>query len=187
MNTGHTMLLALGLLLGSASFAGTLSNGEIYDLRYMREEEKLAHDVYLTFQRKYRERVFATIRQSEERHMDAIKGLLDRYGLDDPVQPGVGVFQNPALQALYNELVAQGLKNRVAALRVGALIEETDIRDIALAIERSDEAVIDKVYSNLLAGSSNHLVAFVRRLQALGVTYVPSVLVQSDYDAIIGN
>jgi hypothetical protein len=173
-------------ILVTPVYPDTLSDDEVTDVLFMIEEEKLAHDVYLTFQRKYRERVFVNIRDSERRHQDAMAGLVDRYGLVDPRLAGVGKFRDQSLQALYDTLIARGMQNRIEAIKVGALIEETDMRDIMLAIERTDEWPIRRVYSNLLAGSKNHLRAFVGRLERLGVTYEPEILSQAEYDAIIG-
>jgi hypothetical protein len=178
-------LLMLGFLQGAHS--STLDAAEIEDLRFMVEEEKLAHDVYLTFQRKYRDRVFPSIRRSEQQHIDAVVGLLDRYGVENPSKPGVGKFDNQTLQSLYDSLIARGMKDRIEAIKVGALIEETDLRDLTAAIERSDEWAIDRVYANLRAGSTNHLQAFVNRLQRLGVTYEPTVLSQEEYLRIVGD
>ena len=51
-------------------------------LQFMREEEKLAHDVYVVFSEMYageasRSKIFAQIAESEQRHTDAVKGLLE--------------------------------------------------------------------------------------------------------------
>lgn len=180
-------LISIGMLLAMPVFANTLSGDEIEDLLYITEEEKLAHDVYLAFQRKYRERVFPNIRRSEQRHMDAMAGLLDRYGLENPSKPDAGAFEDPILQAFYVQLITDGSKSRIDAIKAGARIEEQDMIDIVEAIKRTDEAASKRVYSNLLAGSENHLRAFVSRLQRLGVRYEPVLLTRDAYQAIIGN
>lgn len=180
------LVALLTLCVTQTAHSSGLDEAEIEDLRFMVEEEKLAHDVYLTFQRKYRDRVFPSIRRSEQRHIAAVVGLLDRYGVQDPSKPGVGKFDNEALQALYDSLIARGMKDRVEAIKVGAWIEEKDLRDLTEAIERSDEWAIDRVYANLRSGSTNHLKAFVGRLEKLGVTYEPTVLSLQDYQAIVG-
>ena len=71
----------------------------------MREEEKLAHDVYVTLYAQWDLPIFQNISRSEQTHTDAVKTLIDRYGLTDPASSKVGVFTNPDLQALYNDLV----------------------------------------------------------------------------------
>lgn len=186
MNKLQIAIFSAFFVLITPVYADTLSEKEVADVLFMIEEEKLAHDVYLTFQRKFRERVFVNIRASERRHQDAMAGLVDRYGLVDPRLPGVGKFRDQRLQALYDKLIVRGMRNRIEAIKVGALIEETDMRDIMRAIERTDEWAIRRVYSNLLAGSKNHLRAFVGRLEKLGVTYKPEILSQAEYDAITG-
>lgn len=75
---------------------GTLSADEEAGLLYMREEEKLARDVYLTTYNLWRLQIFDNIAASEETHTEAVKLLLDRYNLADPVgSNGIGVFTDP--------------------------------------------------------------------------------------------
>ena len=143
-----------------------LSEGEIDGLIFMREEEKLARDVYIAMYDKWEKRVFNNISESEQRHMDALKTLFDRYELDDPVGVNsLGVFKNETLQDLYNTLIDQGSVSLIEALKVGALIEEIDILDIQNELdEHVDNQDVTFVYDNLLKGSRNHLRAFVRNL-----------------------
>jgi hypothetical protein len=54
---------------------------------------------------------------------------------------------------------------------VGALIEETDIDDLAVEISSTSLRDIKRVYSNLMQGSMSHLEAFISNLAMLGVTY----------------
>ncbi len=149
----------------STPVATTLTEAESAGLIYMREEEKLARDVYQELGSLYSVRAFSNIASSETRHMAAIEGLLDAYGLDDPADPDVaGVYQNPELQKLYAELVDQGDDDLVAALKVGIAIEELDIADLEAYIAGTDNADLRRVYANLLRGSENHLRAFERLL-----------------------
>ena len=81
---------------------GTLTDKEIEHITYIREEEKLARDVYLTLYEEYEAPIFANISESEQRHMDAIKRLIDKHGLEDPVEDDtVGKFTNPVLSARF--------------------------------------------------------------------------------------
>lgn len=145
-------------------------NQEIIDgLRYMREEEKVARDVYIALGKKWNLRIFDNISQSEQRHMDALAALIERYELIDPVGSNAeGVFTNQLLQTMYTELVERGTQSMKESLLVGAMIEETDIHDLdmqlALVEEGSDLAF---VYSNLRRGSVNHQNAFNRNLERL--------------------
>ena len=156
-------------LFSSATMNTPLSQDAIDWLRYMREEEKLARDVYKNLYAQWGLLVFDKISQSEERHFAAIKTLLDRYGIDDPAAGnGAGVFDNSTLQALYNELMAKGILSIVDALQVGVEIEKTDIDDLKAASNSTQNRDILRVYTNLLQGSYNHLDAFESHLQASG-------------------
>lgn len=168
---------------------GDLNDAEIAGLLFMREEEKLAKDVYLTLFEQYDEKVFQNIARSEDRHTKAVLKIINRYELEDPVKSTeIGIFANQDLQNLYNALVANGSANLNNALLVGAEIEEIDILDLrkymAEVVENDD---IIFVYDNLLRGSRNHLRAFTKNLANLGVSYVPQHLTQEDYDEIISS
>lgn len=140
-----------------------LTDAERAALSYMREEEKLAHDVYATLYTKYGSFVFNNIAQGELRHTDAIKILLDRYGIADPAAgKAVGEFSDPQLQALYNLLVAQANISLSAAMQVGVTIEQTDIADLKTHLTETSKTDIQRVYNNLLRASQNHLRAFER-------------------------
>ena len=165
----------------------TLTPGEVAGLTFMREEEKLARDVYLTLYDAWNHQVFSNIAGSEQTHMNAIGTLLTRYGIADPAAGNdVGEFTNPDLQALYNQLVAQGRQSLADALRVGATIEEIDIRDLVEQLAAVEHSDIQRVYERLEQGSENHLRAFVSTLERqTGATYSPQYLDQATYDQII--
>ncbi|WP_419610342.1 DUF2202 domain-containing protein, partial [Thiolapillus sp.] len=72
-----------------------LSDAEAATLVFMREEEKLTRDVYITLYDQWEHPVFNNISGSEQRHMDSMKSKIDKYGLVDPVTDDtVGIFQN---------------------------------------------------------------------------------------------
>jgi hypothetical protein len=158
---------AAGTRLLPAADVSTLDAKETAGLVRMREEEKLARDVYLALYATWGKRVFSNIIESEQRHMDAVKSLLDRYQLKDPVADlGVGVFATPAFQDLHDSLVADGIGSLAAALEVGVKIEEMDIEDLELLLA-TDNPDIKRVYSNLLRASQLHLKTFQTQLQRL--------------------
>ena len=167
--------------------AGEVDEQEIADLLQMREEEKLARDVYITLGEQWNQAVFTNISRSEQQHTDAIAVLLDRYGIADPVgDNAVGVFTNPDLQALYDQLVELGSQSLADALKVGATVEDVDIYDLQKALANTDNADIQQVYQSLMAGSENHMRAFVGTLtQQTGETYTPQYIEQSTFDAIM--
>lgn len=165
-----------------------LSEAEVQDLLHMREEEKLARDVYTALGEKWEVPIFNNIAASESQHMEAVAQLIDKYGLEDPVGDlGPGEFSDPELKALHDELVDTGLESLVKAYQVGAQIEDLDIDDLQKAIERTDRADIDQVYENLMRGSRNHLRAFVTQLTAAGETYTPLYLAADEFNAIISS
>lgn len=161
---------------------------EVSSLLYMREEEKLARDVYIKMHELWGMRVFNNISYSEQRHTDAVLSLMDYYGIADIVnENSTGVFVNDELQALYDTLVASGSKSEIDALKAGALIEEIDITDLKEGMDKTDKDPIITVYSNLKRGSENHMRAFVRNLSRRGVDYKPQVMDENTYSTIINS
>ncbi len=153
---------------GIAATSAPLTAEETADLRYMREEEKLARDVYQHLFEKWSLVIFENISASEDQHMNAVAGLLARYNVTDPgADYPAGAYANAELSQLYTILVAQGDASVEAALEVGILIEETDIADLEEALPRTGKLDIKRVYNNLLAGSYNHLEAFQNTHEAV--------------------
>ena len=142
----------------------TITIEEEEGLQFMREEEKLAQDVYIVLYELWGNTIFKNISESETTHTEAIKDLLDYYEIEDPAQTELGVFTDEYLQDLYDELVTKGKLSQLDALEVGELIEVTDIDDIANLIEETDNETIITVYSNLLDGSYSHLASFQKQL-----------------------
>jgi len=188
-------LLTSGSVLGQSGGqgprqdVGELDEAEKATLVYMRQEEKLARDSYLTLHDLWEKLVFANIAYSEQRHMDAMKYMLDLYGVPDPVadEVDIGNFANSTLQALYDQLMGRGDDSLLEAYHVGAYIEELDIQDLRAAILETDEKALQSAYTNLLAGSQNHLRAFVSHIVAAGVDYDAQILDQADVDEIVGD
>jgi hypothetical protein len=166
-----------------------LTAGEIAGLLKMREEEKLAHDVYVYLDDTWGQNSFENIASSEQTHMDEIKVLLDAYGLADPATGNpAGVFTDPALQKLYNDLTKQGSESLAAALKVGGAIEEIDILDLREQLKFVTRADIQVVYQNLENGSDNHLRAFSGTLERqTGETYQPKYITGEEYEAIVSS
>ncbi len=165
-----------------------LSEGEILGLLQMREEEKLAHDVYTTLYDKWGLRIFSNIAKSEQTHTDTIAYLLDRYEIEDPVKSNkIGIFTDTNVTELYDSLVEQGLKSVEDALFVGATIEDLDIMDLNKLSLRTDNEDILIAYENLTRGSRNHLRAFAKQLAKYGKEYVAQYLTQSEIDEILSD
>ncbi|XRP96224.1 DUF2202 domain-containing protein [Methanocaldococcus sp. 16A] len=165
-----------------------ISEEEKEGLIEMREEEKLARDVYLTLYHKWGLQIFKNIAESEQTHMDSVKYLLDKYNIPDPVKSDeVGKFSNPKFEELYNKLVEQGSKSVVDALKVGATIEDLDIADLEHWISKTDNEDIKFVYENLMKGSRNHMRAFVSMLERYGANYTPQYISKEEFEQIISS
>ena len=165
-----TVAIALIATLNLALFSATAGNAAVKltteqkkQLQYIVEEEKLARDVYNYLATNVTTQKFSNIVKSEQTHMDQVSALLKSYKVWNPtLNRKAGVFWNQELQALYNELIAQGSADALAAFVVGKLVEVTDIEDIEVMLEKAWPADIKLVLENLLKGSQNHLAAFSR-------------------------
>jgi len=185
-NTGHSYGKGDNRQSTSTNSNADLSEAEIEGLLYMREEEKLAGDVYRFFHELWGNPVFENIASSEDMHTESIQTLLNRYGIADPASAEAGVFQNADLQTLYNQLTAQGSQSLRDSLLAGAAIEEIDILDLKTHIAESGQADIISTYENLLSGSENHLRAFVNVLSnQYGENYSPQYMTQAQYNQIM--
>ncbi|MCB9878026.1 MAG: DUF2202 domain-containing protein [Planctomycetes bacterium] len=150
----------------------TIDTNEQWLLTHMREEEKLARDVYRTLFQRWQVPIFQNIAQSEQSHMDLVAFALDRYQLPDPVvSDQVGVFTDPLFTLLYDFATTLGQVSLSHALLVGALIEDLDIVDLEHALYFTDNRDIDTVWQNLMKGSRNHYRAFHPQLAANGYYY----------------
>jgi hypothetical protein len=164
-----------------------ISSAEEKELQYMREEEKLAHDFYSLMYEKWELRPFYNITGAEQRHMNAIKSMLNKYSINDPVKNiSTGIFTNQDIKILYDNLVEQGNKSAIDALKAGAEIEELDIKDLMSAIKETDNDDLKFVYNNLMNGSYNHLNAFIRNLSRRNIEYSPKHLDKKTFDEILG-
>jgi len=200
INKTIVLLLALSLLTPIAASAKggkrsarnrsqtvvvVLADEQQETLLWMREEEKLARDVYLELYDQWGVAVFKNIANSEQKHMNALLRKIKTFGLTDPAVAAEGEFTNPVLQQLYTDLVAQGEDSYVAALKVGATIEDLDIADLIEAIENTDNLSLKMTYQNLLEGSKRHLRAFTSLMKEQSVEYTPEYIEQDLYDAIL--
>ena len=215
----------LSLAAGGKSTAGKRGGGgseqqattsldfnEATHLAFMREEEKLARDVYIKLGMLYPDSVvFGKIDDSEQRHTDAVRDALEQHGFDDPnTNDNLGMFTGEAYGEYFTEkyeyLVNKASNSELDALYVGAFIEELDMMDIArcpqeivlqdngvnsdaeCGLAYTDEPDIINLYESLLSGSESHLRGYVRAIEAqVGKgTYTAQVLSQEEVDAILG-
>ena len=184
---GSTLITDIGLKsLSTGTDALTADQSDW--LKFMREEEKVAHDLYLTLSEYYATTpAFKNIARAEQNHMAAILTVLTSYAIEDPASSENGVFNNADLQALYDTLLEKGKVSLVEALTVGAMVEETDILDLEKVYETNPGDDLKILAEALNLGSRNHLRAFARVLNTNGVVYVPVALSADDYTAIISS
>lgn len=189
-----TVLLSLGTMIQAQTvveeYIMNLPHEELSDAEYdalilMREEEKLARDVYLTLYDSWNTNIFVNIAGSEQTHTDLVALLLVKYALDDPFIDEIGVFNSPLMQQLYDQLVALGNQSLADGLFVGCTIEDLDIYDLYEFIDEADNRDIKTVYQNLVKGSRNHMRAFNRRYEQQGLTYEAQYISQEELDHIL--
>ena len=183
------ILVAMPVCAGNGNGSGEgikpLSEEETSYLNFVREEEKLARDVYLLMYETYGAKIFSQIAVSEQQHMDTMLKMLDKYGLPDPASTEFGVFNNVDLQDMYDFLVNWGDDSYVDGLKVGVMIEETDIDDIGEAILATEHVDLVTAYEHLVEGSKNHLAAFCSTLEKQGEPCESQVIDQALFEAIM--
>ena len=163
-----------------------LSNQERNGRLYMIQEEKLARDVYLTLFEEWGHRLFRNIARSEQRHMNAVQVMIQKYGESNPVlDDTIGAFTDPEMQRLYNELTFQARASLQAAFEVGAIIEDLDIDDLRKYLKKSDSQDVRVLFQNLEKGSRNHLRAFVRQLERYQIRYQARYLSPEELEEIL--
>lgn len=141
--------------------SGELTADQKAELVYWVEEEKMAHDLYTAFAEQYDAGPFARVAASETRHMDAVRLLLEKYGLDDPTEgAAAGEFDDQDLAALYADLLARGDDSYADALAVGRTVETTDIDDLGELLSGLDAPDVAAVATRQVAASERHLAAF---------------------------
>jgi hypothetical protein len=144
-----------------AGVAATLTEAQAATLADMAEEEKVAGDLYAVLGERYGDAELLAIAASEDRHLDRVRMLMTRYGVDDPTAGyGVGEFASTQFQRMYDGLLAQGSDGLAAAYEVGVTVEEADIADLDAAIDAATARDMVRVYTNLRAASEHHLAAF---------------------------
>ena len=165
-----------------------LTSFEVESLKFMREEEKLARDVYLSLYDVWGVPIFKNIADSEQKHTDSVANLLTKYGIEDPVKSdAIGDYTNPDFNELYHALVEYGSYNYEQALKVGTEIEELDIADLNEQLSIVKKSDIINLYNNLLKGSRNHLKSFYSLLTQAGFEYTPTHITQEEFDEIVNS
>jgi hypothetical protein len=187
MKTIFTIIFILVAIssFSTKGFSTELSDAEKDGLQLMREEEKLAQDVYIFLYNQWKIPVFNNISKAETRHFDAVGYLLETFEIPDPALLEMGKFHNMEIAFLYDSLTQKGSETLVEALKVGAFIEEFDIADLQKLLAINNDSIIEGVYQNLLRGSNNHLRAFTGQLESRGEIYTPVILDETVFLEIV--
>ncbi len=180
-----TTTVSTSNLLAAFTSTASLSDAEVAMLLKMKEEEKLAHDVYVTMYEKWPKPIFLNISNAEERHLQAIITLLKFYNQEDTLVAARGIFSTPELTQLYQTLVAKGDSSLANAYQVGLQIEEMEIQDLTVALATDPNTNIVITFENLLKASRNHLRVFYLQLSALDIVYIPQYITQEEYDTTV--
>ena len=161
------------------------TDAEKASLIYAREEQKVARDLYQQLGEKWLSPVLASNAQAEQKHFDAVKTLLDRFGMTDPARPAAGQFTDPVLQKMYASLLERGGRSLVEAFNAAAYMEEAEIGDTGKFVEYANRLDIIRGLGTVYAEDRSHLRAYVAELKKLGVDYQPQLLSRSDFDNLM--
>ena len=183
-----TSIIFLSLLFNPLKIYSQLTDAEVNGILSLREEEKVAYDVYTVMFEKYESKVFKNIAENEKEHMNKIKELIDQFNLTDPIAGTIdqkGVFSNKKMQTMYDEMILGGNYGLLDALRAAARFEETDIVDLRKYLSSASDQSVINVYLNLESGSQDHLRSLVKYIEDEGISYKPSYLSKEDFDKIM--
>jgi hypothetical protein len=165
-----------------------ISQQDVSWLVRMREEEKLSRDMYTTLWKKWENKIFIDIAKIEQKHMNAVKILLVKYWIEDPVKDdSIWVFSSFAVKKLYDDFVSQWNKSLLDAFILSADAESLDILDLSDLAEQTHNPDIIAVYNNLIIWSRNHLRSYVKNIKDNGWNYKPKYISQEVYNGIISS
>ncbi|GEM_PF-6895977 len=163
-----------------------INDVELAGMMRIREEEKLAHDVYQFLANHWNNPTFANMAQAEQTHMETMLALMGKYGIPDPVPGNIpGKFSDPEFQNLYHELTTRGMASFENALEVGARVEDMNIHDLNAMTAMTDNADIRFVYQNHMASSVGQMRMLTGFMGSYGHTYSPQYMSQEAYDQMM--
>ncbi len=170
----------------------TLSEELANTISYMGNEERLAYDVYNKLYSEWGTKQFTNIAtKSEYKHITAVQQLVQKYKMSDDASftnidlPALGYMNTPIedmkagtydiakIQNLYDDLVAKGSVSEIEALKVGCIVEVTDIDDLDKYLKMakdSNATDVEEVFNFLRDGSYNHYWAFNKGLTKKGIS-----------------
>lgn len=141
----------------------TLTEEDKKLIQYSYSEEMLARDLYKYFYEKYNNSTFKNISESEQKHMDSVKKLIDAYSIEIPKDYW-------DLKDAYANLKESWDKWLKEALEVWIKIEILDIKDIINSIEKTKNQYIRQILANIWSASYMHMKSFILWLQNANLT-----------------
>lgn len=163
----------------------SLTAEEIAYLLDLREGRKLQHDLMKASREAYAdEEMMPKMEAAHKTHKDAVARMLGFYGVEAPELGEAGVFENPTLQASYDAAVA-AMTSETEAIQV--LMGQKELIIIAYTEDLTTvtNENIQMLLENMLRAAKNHLCAFNMHLLEFDLTYVPTLISQAEYEAII--
>jgi len=161
-----------------------LTADEIEFIYAIREDEKVARDLYFSFFGTFGLKPFENIGKAEDNHIKATEKLFDYYEIDYPALSENGKFENAIRQKLFDSLLLKGTPE-LEAFKVMAMLEESNIVEYGEVLKTIANPNIKIVIENLARASANHFKAAIRQITALGGTYRPALMTQEQYRAVI--
>ena len=165
-------------------------------LAYMGNEERLAYDIYTNLYDYWLTTNSIDISQftniatkSETKHIEIVQSLVQRYKLNatDLTQVDAqivqdnsmsatnmpsGVYDIQKIQELYDTLYTYGQESQEKALKVGCMVEVTDINDLDKYLTQAQNSNASDVIAGfevLRDGSYRHYWAFDKALKNMGI------------------
>lgn len=162
-----------------------LTTDEIEFIYAVREDEKLAHNLYIYFVTQYpTARQLANIGNAEINHITTIERVFTYYEIDFPTLGQPGVFTDENRQAIYTRLTAQG-STLHEAYQVMAALEEENIVIYSKVASELTNPNLQLIINNLAQSSENHFKVLVNQITAWGSIYTPTLLEASQYEEIL--
>ncbi len=162
-----------------------ITETEAGDLQLLREEEKLARDLFRDWSD--RSELFGAVAHSKQLHFEIVGALLQRHQVTDRTLGGEGLYVFPQLQTLHQELLARGGSTELEALAAGAELHERDLVGLEEAAGRSQLEDVRASLAEIQRGARNHLRGCVEELALQGVDYAPRLLSPEAFAAIINS
>ena len=191
-NEGNSTELPASVESALNSEKSTLSEELANTISYMGNEERLAYDIYNRLYTEWGTKQFTNIAtKSEYKHITTVQKLVQKYKMSDDTNftnidlPALGYMNTPIedmkagtydiakIQRLYDDLVSLGVASEIDGLKVGCMVEVTDIDDLDKYLKMAKESNatdVEEVFNFLRDGSYNHYWAFDKGLTKKGVT-----------------